>query len=209
MSAAIPIIRPDGKETDMPKKAEPAAATIGLRASAPTFKPAYVAPTKDVVDLIGKGNKKLSSNTPVPPESPPLLGGGLSEELGLDFTPRSTMSIYAKMSNSLITAMEKQPDSSEAATPKEEKPDTRRRTGRSRAANSAVSAAAKHLATKRAATKPVPDASPHKKQRSASKHTPPPAAASEVEQLLGGLPMARSGVSNLFDDLDLKPIAAH
>ena len=131
MSAAIPIIRPDGKEIDMPKKAEPAAATIGLRASAPTFKPAYVAPTKDVVDLIGKGNKKLSSNTPVPPESPPLLGGGLSEELGLDFTPRSTMSIYAKMSNSLITAMEKQPDSSEAATPKEEKPDTRRRTGRS------------------------------------------------------------------------------
>lgn len=133
----------------------------------------------------------------------------LAEELDLDLDlptgPRrafqsasapatEVVAIYARMADSLEKSCqksEKAPKEPSAAAPRTEPRGSGRRGDRHRTA-------AANAATKRAALKPVPNASPTKKQRKEQ---------IDSALLLEALPLTRSGVSNLLDELDIKPIA--
>jgi hypothetical protein len=187
------------------KKAE--TSTSKLSTSAPAFVPAYVDPLPP-----SKSSTLLRALAQpfVPTPKPSVPKSLLAEELDLDLDlptgsrravqsasapATEVVAIYARMADSLEKSCqksEKAPKEPSAAAPRTEPRGSGRRGDRHRTA-------AANAATKRAALKPVPNASPTKKQRKEQ---------IDSALLLEALPLTRSGVSNLLDELDIKPIAS-
>lgn len=116
----------------------------------------------------------------------------LSEELELDLAPRASSSALANICNQLAVHIDS--GKAVAAAPR---PAATPRTSRSSRRAAAAAAVPNAAASKRPSTTKHANAPSMKKMRTC--------AAAVDETLLAGLPLVRSGVSNLLDDMEIKP----
>lgn len=188
-----------------------------LCASTPSFVPAYVdaSPSSKLRVHAQPFMPALPSSSELKQsgikKSEPAPLSDLANELELDFQPRSRAQPSVAISsicNRLVAHIGKMEEEKAAVATARVSRDDRRGRAAATAAAATTSSATKRPAAKRAHL-------PSKKQRRAASSNDASSNASNAHgtsavvdgvALCAGLPLTRSGVSNLFDDLDLQPL---